>query len=90
MTCDQVKIINNPHGVLETEAYTVFHRRPLIGASLRRLLLIEDEKDEGQIIFPISHTRGAIWSESSYLMPSSTFHDLGGNQIESILPPTHL
>lgn len=90
MTRDRVAIINNPRGVLETEAYTVFHRQVLIGASPRPLLLRDDEKDEGQAIFPISHTSGAIWSESSHLMPSSTFPDLGGSQIEPILPPTHL
>lgn len=90
MTCDQVGIINNPHGVLETKACTVFHRQALIGASQCPLLLREDKKDKGQTLFLTSHTSGAIWSESSYLMPSSTFPGLGGSQIEPILPPTHL
>lgn len=39
MSCDRVKIINNPCGVLEKEACTLFHRPLLIGASPRPLLL---------------------------------------------------
>lgn len=87
MTCDQVGIINNPYGVLENKACTIFHRQALIGASQRPLLLREDKKDKGQTPFPTSHTGGAIWSEPSYLMPSSTFPGLGSSQIEPILPP---
>lgn len=91
MTSDQVETINKPRGVLETEASVLyFTEQPLIGASPRCLLLgvkMSKRKTKARLFLPISHTSGAIWSVSSYLMPSSTLPDLDGSQIGTIPPP---